>query len=174
MTARRPFVLDASVAVAIVRGEDGSEDHRAALDERIRRGERVLVPEMFWLEVVNALLRRHRWPADDVVRALEVLDGLELETVATERLAVLLALDLACEQDLSAYDAAYLALAAIEEADLLTLDDRLARAAGAGGDDLGERRARETLVVYSGRERPSWAAHGRFLGELRRRAEVSA
>ncbi len=171
MTVPSPLVLDASVAVAIVRDEDGGAAHLDALRDAARHGERILVPELFWLEVVNVLLRRHRWTADDVVRAIEMLDGLGVDTVATERPAVLLALDLACAHDLTAYDAAYLALAAIEGADLLTLDGRLAGAAGAEARDAGGRGARETAASYGGRERPSWAAHGRFLGDLRLRAQ---
>jgi predicted nucleic acid-binding protein len=174
MTARRPVVLDASVAVAIVRDEVEGVPHLDVLRDAARRGARIVVPELFWIEVVNVLLRRHRWPADDVVRALEVLDCLGLETVATDRPALLLALDLACAHDLSAYDAGYLALAVLEEANLGTLDDRLARASRVVGHDQGEGRVRETTAPYGGSARPMWAAHGRLLGELRRRAEVSA
>jgi hypothetical protein len=84
---------------------------------------------------------------------------------------VLLELDLACAHDLTAYDAAYLALATIEGADLLTLDGRLARAAAVEVREADGPGVRETAASYGGRERPSWAAHGRFLGDLRLRAQ---
>jgi hypothetical protein len=71
---------------------------------------------------------------------------------------------------LTSYDAAYLALAEIEDGALLTLDARLAAAAGPRAA-LGPSRAGEALEPYGSRTGvPDWAAHGRYLADLRREA----
>ena len=76
---------------------------------------------------------------------------------------------------LSAYDAAYLALADIEDAVLLTLDTRLAVAAGERGVIPNGSRTNEAREPYgSPSAPPAWAAHGRYLAELRRLAAAGA
>ena len=69
-----PLVLDASAALMILRDEPGSDDVRAALGDAATAGEPVLVPELFWLEVVNVLARRYRYPPEAIVEAIYELE----------------------------------------------------------------------------------------------------
>ena len=131
------------------------------------------MPELFWLEIVNAQVLRHHVGAEVVLANLRDLDTFGLETVAGSRAMTLLALDAAVEHGLSAYDAAYLALALAENARLLTVDEKLGRAAGERSAIPFGRALPETREQY----RPSsameiWAAHGAYLAELRRDAEA--
>jgi predicted nucleic acid-binding protein len=91
----------------------------------------VIVPDHFWLEVSNSLIRRHRFRGNAVLEALHVLDDIVAETVAVGRPTLLLAIDRAERFGLSTYDAAYLGLAESLDGELATMDQALGRAAGA-------------------------------------------
>lgn len=160
----RGVVVDASIALALVHGEPGSDAAAAAL----RDADELAVPELFWLEVVNVLLRRDGLPAEVVVEALRELDELDLATLPLDRPTLLLALEHAVRAGLSAYDAAYLALAEAGDLDLLTLDTALAVAAGARAVGLGReaRGASEAPPPY-GSPSVNWRRFGPYLAQLR-------
>ncbi|HEY8921195.1 MAG TPA: type II toxin-antitoxin system VapC family toxin [Candidatus Limnocylindria bacterium] len=151
---RRPLVVDASVGVAICIEEPAVDPALSILRERDAHGGKLLVPAFFWLEVVNVLVRRYRQPPGLVVASIVDLQNLNLETVELDRPQLLLTIDAMGRGALSAYDAAYLALAESADAELLTFDRRLAVAAGDraipmdGGHTIWE--ARESYA-------PSWA-----------------
>jgi predicted nucleic acid-binding protein len=163
------LVLDSSAALAMLLGEPEATTIREHLIAAA--GQRLLVLDLFWLEVTNVLVRRHGWDPDLVVEAVRELDELGIETIAPDRPMLLVTLDLAATHDISAYDAAHLALAEAPDAPLLTLDERLARAAGPRAAVRPRPGTREEPARY-GRTRtsPNWARHGRYLAELRRAA----
>jgi hypothetical protein len=70
---------------------------------------------------------------------------------------------------LTAYDAAYLALARTEDADLLTLDDELALAAGDRAVPIGDdHRLHETPAVYEHQVTwPMYKEASAYLAKLR-------
>ncbi len=163
------LVLDSSAALAILLGEPEAEPVRRHIVDAADWP--LLVLDLFWLEVVNVLVRRYGWDPDAVVEAVRELDELGIETVAPDRPMLLVALDLAATRDISAYDAAHLALAEAADAKLLTLDGRLARAAGGRALIQPRHGANERRAAY-GRApaTPDWVRHGRYLAELRRAA----
>jgi len=172
-------VVDASVGVARIRPEIASLVVRRAFTSWSLGRSRLIVPPLFWLEVVNALGGRHRYPASGIAEALRELDELGLETVEIGRPELLLVADAMERHRLPAYDAAYLVLAGQLGAPLATLDRQLAAAAGRLGMLLIEepgRGAREATAPYDTpvADRPSslpdYAGLGAYLGELRRRA----
>ncbi len=112
------LVVDASVAVGILLREPGSEAVQGRLAGAA--GGELLVPEHFWLEITNVLVRRYACKPNDVVAALRELDEMQLVTVALDRPAILHGLELMARHGLTAYDAAYLALAEVTDAELLT------------------------------------------------------
>lgn len=123
-------VLDASVAVALVVDEAGSQ---AAIDATI--GCDPLVPDTFWGELANALARKVRQrlrTRDEAFAAFALVRRLVEYTLPTEPLgpfAMALSLDL----DHPVYDCLYLAAAVAHEAPLLTADRALyAKAVDAG------------------------------------------
>lgn len=160
------LVIDASAALGILLREPGSEAVQGRLAGALD-GE-LLVPEHFWLEVTNVLVRRYGRAPDDVVAALRELDEMQLVTVVLDRPATLHGLELMARHGLTAYDAAYLALAEVTDAQLLTLDGRLATAAGDRSAVRPRPRAHEDVEPYgSPVVVPDWTAHGRYLAELR-------
>ncbi len=168
-------VLDASAALALLRGEPEASVVRAILAATAAADGEILVPDHFWLEVVNVLVRRYRWEADAVVCAIRELDELGVATVAADRPLTLLALDRMTAFGLTAYDAGYLALAEAADGALLTLDAGLAAAAGARARPNTVRRGTRVEEVRAGygsrgsEIRVPWAHFGSYLAELRSR-----
>lgn len=126
----RPFVLDHSVAVAWVLGEEptGADAVMGFLEEGEAR-----VPAVWPMEFANALLvaeRRGRLSMADAARIAELILALPISVLVETPLRIVsTVLALAREQGLSVYDATYLDLAMREGLPLATLDRRLADAA---------------------------------------------
>jgi predicted nucleic acid-binding protein len=171
-------VVDASAALSLVLSESGSVAVRARLEAWRRAGYSVQVPSHFWLELANALIRRHRLPSSLVIAAIHGLDEFGLETIELSRPLVLLALDLTDRHGLSMYDAAYLALAESVDGQLLTADRGLLGAAGdravaVPGED---HRLSEELPPYANRQ-PSWPRYrgvSAYLARLRVEAHAGS
>lgn len=120
------IVVDASVLVPAL-GDDG-EDGRGA---RARlRGERLAAPEVVDLEVASAVRRHVRSGRVDPGRGLRALGDLARMPLARAPHRPLLERIWALGDALTAYDAAYVALAEALGAALVTADGGLARAPG--------------------------------------------
>jgi len=170
-----PIVLDASAAVALIRREPAAPALAEVLHASAREAVRLLAPEAFWLEIANVLVRRHGLPPSEVVEALREMDDLGIDTIRIDRPLLLVAIDLQARFGLSAYDAAYLALAETEDARLLTLDRQLALAAGPRAiriPGLGQERLAELPAPYG--EPVDWARFGPYLARLRADARSTA
>jgi predicted nucleic acid-binding protein len=122
------FVVDASIAAAWMLPDEQTGATDAVL-ERLT-GAPALVPSLFWHEARSLFLtaeRRGRFPPGAAQAAMLRLRLLPIEDRGSgndQRV-----LELAAAQELTAYDAAYLALAVDEDAALATLDRKLAAAA---------------------------------------------
>jgi len=170
-------VVDASVAMAMLIAEEKSGAARDTFAAWSRAGSDLLVPSHFWVEVANSLVRRHARSADQVMVGLVVLDELAMRTIDLDRPTLLLALDRMVAFRLSAYGAVYLALATAADAQLATLDRRLAEAAGGRGLLIGDsepHRMAETSAAYDSAvaASPAWAysaSVGTHIADLRRR-----
>ncbi|KQV11274.1 twitching motility protein PilT [Rhizobium sp. Root1203] len=125
-----PFVVDASVAAAWLLPDDDNQEAERALS--LLESEDALVPDLFWHEMRNILLRaerRHRIASADVLACLMRLESLPLRTNFDDDHPTVIRL--ARKHQFSAYDAAYLALALIQAVPLATADAKLKRAAEA-------------------------------------------
>jgi predicted nucleic acid-binding protein len=120
------LVVDASVLVVALAddGPDG-DSARARL-----RGERLAIPELADLEVASVLRRQIRAGGLDGRRAGLALDDLAALPAQRAPHGPLLARCWELRDNLTVYDAAYVALAEAMHAALLTGDRRLARATG--------------------------------------------
>jgi predicted nucleic acid-binding protein len=122
------IVLDASAVVAVLVGP-GSEA------ERIRKkvegpGESLHVPHLMDLEVLHALRRQTLLGTLSQERGAEALEDLKNIAFVRYPHASLVDRIWDLKSNLTAYDAAYVALAEALGAPLVTLDARLARAPG--------------------------------------------
>jgi predicted nucleic acid-binding protein len=120
------IAVDASV-LAVVLADDGQDgDHaRARL-----RGERLTAPELVDLEVTSVWRRQMREGAVDARRAALALADLAALPLRRAAHRPLLARCWELRDNLTIYDASYVALAEALDVTLLTGDVRLARAIG--------------------------------------------
>jgi predicted nucleic acid-binding protein len=121
-------VLDASVVMKWLRaeGERHLEPARS-LRSAYERGDLIVAaPPLLRLEIVNVAGRRWRWPERDLVELAAALDDLGFELVEPElaRVAYWTA------RGLTAYDAAYVAVAETAGVQLVTDDDLVVTLAG--------------------------------------------
>ena len=120
-------VLDASVLLKWFQTEEESHVEEAKrLEAQFEAGElTVLVPSLLWLEVLNVAARRLRWTREQLERLTARLGELGFVVVEPEltRVARWAA------QGLTAYDAAYLAVAEQSGAQLITDDGEVVRRA---------------------------------------------
>jgi predicted nucleic acid-binding protein len=108
-------VVDASALAALLFAEPEAENIAKRLE-----GTRLMAPSLLDFELANVCL------TDAIRDAFRLSNRLRVETVAVDHIAVL---DLAEATGLTAYDASYLWLARTLDAELITLDRKLAAAA---------------------------------------------
>lgn len=120
------IVVDASV-LAPALADDGADGDRARL--RLR-GEQLVAPELIDLEVLSTLRRAVRAGRLDERRSGQVLDDLAALPLQRVPHLPLLARVWELRDNLTAYDAAYVALAESLRALLLTADGGIGKASG--------------------------------------------
>jgi predicted nucleic acid-binding protein len=163
------LVLDASAALTLLRQEPGHDAVREHLAGRIAAGDEILVPGLFWLEVVNVLAVRYRFTPAAIVEAVYELEQLGMATTDVGRPGVLAVVDAVARSGLTAYDAAYLVLAESAGASLLTADADLAVAAGERAILVrGRGGVAEPVTQYAPADPwPMWRGAAAYLAELR-------
>lgn len=120
-------VVDSSAWVSVVSPADERGDF--VLDE-LETFDEWWVPDAFDLEVLYALrghMLRGSLTARDLLWQAEVLADLPVERISTRSLGLRI---VSLAASLSTYDAAFVAVAELIEAPLITTDARLARAPG--------------------------------------------
>lgn len=120
------IVVDASVLANVV-GDDGADGDRA---REVVAGQELSVPDLVDVEVVSVL--RRRWLANTMTARRFAAAVDDLSVVPADRYPVLPFMPRAYElrANVSAYDAAYVALAEQLDCALVTADRRLAAAPG--------------------------------------------
>lgn len=121
-------VPDTSVVLKWYVSEQETGRERAlALRQAYLEGQvALLVPELLCYEVANVLRYKPGWDAAAVGQAVASLLALKIEIVTASETLLERAVDLACTHDITVYDAAFVALAQLRQADFLTADARLA------------------------------------------------
>ncbi|CAB4956517.1 MAG: PIN domain-containing protein [Actinobacteria bacterium] len=125
------FILDASVALAMVLPDEGTPVAQRLLSAVVR--DEAIVPSLWHYEVASGLHNaavRGRLSQVDATQALVVLCRLPLRIDRPDPVHLI---DLSRELGLSVYDSSYLSLCLKERAPIATLDGRLAEAARAAG-----------------------------------------
>jgi predicted nucleic acid-binding protein len=120
------LVVDASVLVVAL-ADDGPDGDRTR--ERLR-GERLAAPELIDLEICSVLRRQNLAGQIDTRRAEMALHDLAAIPLQRARHVDLLSRCWELRDNMTCYDAAYVALAEALQSTLLTGDRRLARSSG--------------------------------------------
>jgi predicted nucleic acid-binding protein len=127
------WVIDASFAASWILPDEMTPQTERFL-EQLSESDGYHVPALWWYEIGNILttaVRRKRLGSRDIPRAITLLSSLPLQTDHSQGAFFLHFLaDYAGRHQLSAYDAAYLGLAAQMGAGVATLDRSLIAAAG--------------------------------------------
>lgn len=119
----RICVVDASAMGALLFGEPRAEGVADVLE-----GARLAAPALLWFEMASVCLKKvvaHPELEARLMSAFDLLARFAIDTVQVDYLATV---TLAKEAGLSTYDASYLWLAKELKGELITLDDRLAKA----------------------------------------------
>ena len=122
------FIIDASIVAAWLLPDEESDIAEAAMDRLIKN--EAAAPDLLLHEMRSILLKaekRKRIAGDDILTALIRLRQLPIRIIGEGDDATVIRL--ARKHQLSAYDAAYLALALTESVPLATLDMKLQQAA---------------------------------------------
>jgi len=121
-------VIDASMAANWELGDEKNEAANQILEDI--KQQRLITTSLFWHEVRSIFLsseKRGRTSKGESLQLINHLRALGIREQTDDDDALILSL--ATEHDLSAYDAAYLALALSQQATLATNDRKLAHAA---------------------------------------------
>ena len=132
-------VVDASVGIKLFLVEELSDCADAVFAALAHTPPaRLYVPDLFYIECANILWKyvwRFDYPSDDAFQNIIDLIGLPLHVISTAELATP-ALRLATVHGITAYDAAYLALAQELGLPLVTADRALVQKAAPKGLDV--------------------------------------
>ena len=121
-------VIDTSALAAMVYGEPTAE----AVSQRLV-GKTLVAPALLWFELANVCLKKVRHHPEDKEHYLACLAGVSRMGVDTREVDQVATVRLAEEARLSTYDASYLWLARHLGAELVTLDEKLAKVAAVTG-----------------------------------------
>lgn len=125
--ARQKTVIDASIIAKWFVDEEGTEEALKLRTDHIEGRILIVVPELLFLEVLNAL----RYKGASIKKLNEANNALWDIQLRVEKTNIFLlekANELAIQNNLSLYDAIYLALAIINGSPLITADKELTKA----------------------------------------------
>lgn len=133
----REAVLDASVVLKWFHREGEVHAEAAgALRGEFEAGElRVIVPPLLWLEIINVAARRWHWESSQLEALATSLSELGFELVEPEPEAIARW----AGHGLTAYDAAYVAVAEETGVPVITDDAQICRVATGLSEPLGDR-----------------------------------
>jgi len=124
--ARQTLVLDASVAVKwfSARGEDDISQALAMRDGHVAGDIQIVVPDLFYYEVANALVHKKSIPTREIQSALVDLFALGLKSVEVGTALMSASITLSRQFTVSIYDSCYIALAQEIASPLVTANPR--------------------------------------------------
>lgn len=132
----REAVLDASVVLKwFNRGDEVHAEAAGVLRRDFEIGElRVIAPPLLWLEIINVAARRWGWDSAQLEALAASLSELGFELVEPEPEAIARW----AGRGLTAYDAAYVAVAEETGASVIADDAQICRLAAGLSEPLGE------------------------------------
>ncbi len=172
MSDLRPIVVDSSVAIALLRDEDVASSIRQMIRFWAEINQTLVVPSLFWYELINPLARQYRYTSQQVLQAVDEIEELTLITVDPDRPLFLLTIDHIERYGLTAYDAHYLALSTQLGASIATLDQQLGEAVGSRWISFdGRHRLSEAREPYEHEVTwPNYRGASAYLAKLRAEA----
>ena len=120
-------VVDASVIVKWFVEEEGS-DKSLKLGDRYIEGEiRIIAPELMIFETLNALYYKRLFSEEELKQISEALEAYSFTLYPLRGNYASRAVEVAFKNDITIYDASYIALAIIRNTQMYTADEKLMR-----------------------------------------------
>ncbi len=117
-------VIDASVAAKLFLNEKNSEIAKAIRDKHVNNEIEIIVPELVFLEVANAL----RWKnekSEFMTRITETLFGLNFYIVNITQPLLKKSIENSLRYGITIYDALYISIAQFHGCEFITADEEL-------------------------------------------------
>ncbi len=124
--ARRSLVLDASVGVKwfSARDEASLAQALAIRDAHIDQNVLIIVPNLFFYEVANAIAQKKSIPLEAVKSAAASLFALDINAVSLDSKILDTSVTLSRQLDITVYDSCYIAVALKHNCPLVTANPR--------------------------------------------------
>ncbi len=124
--ARQPLVLDASVGVKwfSARDEASLAQALAIRDAHIEGLALVVVPDLFFYEVANAIAQKKFIPPEAVQSAIANMFALEITTISIDCELLDISVTLSRQLNITVYDSSYIAVALKHDCPLVTANPR--------------------------------------------------
>ena len=121
------IVLDASVAVKWFneKNEDHVENAIKIQGQKISGHLEIIVPDLFFLEVLNAFLTKSGFGSQEMSTIQQSLQKLNLKIVYPDNDILKDTINIASDNNLTIYDSLYIAVAKVYEAPLFTEDKKI-------------------------------------------------
>ncbi|MHB1276181.1 MAG: type II toxin-antitoxin system VapC family toxin [Candidatus Humimicrobiaceae bacterium] len=121
------IVLDASVAVKWFSAvnEDNVETALQIQRLKIINSLEIVVPDLFFLEIINAFISKSKFGLKDVCLIEETLYKMNLKIIFPDHLILKNSIEIADKSNLTIYDSLYISVAQVFEALLLTADKKI-------------------------------------------------
>ena len=120
-------VLDASIAIKWFSSinEEHVENALAIQEKQVSGEINIIVPDLFFFEVLNAFITKSQFSAEDILIIKDALFKMSLEIKYPDDTMLTDSSKIAFEQDLTIYDALYIAVAKSCDAILYTEDKKI-------------------------------------------------
>ncbi len=121
------IVLDASVAVKWF-NEENEDDVEIALEiqrQKILNKLEIIVPDLFFLEIINAFITRSAFSTEDILIMEEALQKMNLKIIFPGHSVLNESIKVARDFNLTMYDSLYIAIASFYQVPLLTGDKKI-------------------------------------------------
>lgn len=122
--ARLTKIIDASIAVKWFAKEQGWKEALKLKEDYIARKVNLIIPELLFYELINALKYKAANKAV-IFDAINTLFTMQLRVEALNEILSKELTEIAMQYNISAYDAAYVALAELFDCELITADEKL-------------------------------------------------
>ena len=123
------ITLDASVGIKWFSGKDESNIDIALniQQQKLQNKMEIVVPDLFFFEILNVLLKKKYFRIDDIFRASESLYLMEMEIIYPDKKIIDKAIDISGGSGLTFYDSLYIAVALNRHTSLITEDHEILR-----------------------------------------------
>jgi len=120
-------VIDASVVVKWFVEEEGSEEALKVRDRYVEGEIQIIAPELITFEVLNALYFKRLFSEDELKQISEALEAYSFSLYPLRGEYARKAVEISYENDITLYDASYVALAIVRDTFAYTADEKLVR-----------------------------------------------